>query len=279
MSYEIDSAIRDLLQSRFVQDVRQIGAEPAVLLVRRRPPLSELYVFPCDEYTFTEYTYRTLRAHLRPGDFVLLTDRDAGVTDESRLRTRNDDIGLGKISDLLNLLPQLEGREGIGRVSSESGIRIFISHASEDQDLAARFIDTLERGLVIPENYIRCTSVDGYRLPPGGHTSVELQKELSRTELVIGIVTPHSVASDYVMFELGAGWGMGKWTVAAVAKGISFSDVPGPLREYNAISLSKQGDIVSLIEEVARRLRIEQRPRVKLMAAVDGFLSWLKTAH
>jgi hypothetical protein len=56
-------------------------------------------------------------------------------------------------------------------------------------------------------NQIRCSRVDGYRLPVGVDTQVKLREEVNAAKVVVGLITPSSLNSHYVMFELGARWG------------------------------------------------------------------------
>jgi hypothetical protein len=57
-------------------------------------------------------------------------------------------------------------------------LQLFISHAEEDAALAARVITLMEKALRLPASAIRCTSVDGYRLPGGANTIERLRQEV-----------------------------------------------------------------------------------------------------
>jgi hypothetical protein len=46
---------------------------------------------------------------------------------------------------------------------------IFISHSGKDEKLAAALIDLIIAATNVPHGRIRCTSVDGYRLPGGAN--------------------------------------------------------------------------------------------------------------
>ena len=54
--------------------------------------------------------------------------------------------------------------------SNKKGIDIFICHSSVDKEFVERLIDLLRSALNIPSANIRCTSIDGYRLPAGATT-------------------------------------------------------------------------------------------------------------
>jgi hypothetical protein len=147
-------------------------------------------------------------------------------------------------------------------------IRIFISHASADRDLVKCFVSALEASVQITEGAIRCTSLPGYRLRAGAHTSTKLREELQEAELIIGILTPASLESGWVMFELGAGWGAGKWVVPVVA-GIDYDTMPGPLKESNATDAATRGELEELFHEIADGLKVQRRAAGKASAAID----------
>lgn len=133
--------------------------------------------------------------------------------------------------------------------------RIYISHASSDRDLVRSFVAALEDALDIPEGEIRCASLPGYKLRSAAQSSNELREELAGSELMIGIVTPLSLESGRVMFELGAGWATGKWTIPIIA-GADYDALPSVLKESNATDASSYDELEQLLREIAERLNI-----------------------
>jgi hypothetical protein len=73
--------------------------------------------------------------------------------------------------------------------------------------LSKSLIDLLESAFHVEPADIRCTSVPGYMLTPGERTSDELRSSLAGAELVIGLLSPGTTESNYVLAELGAAWG------------------------------------------------------------------------
>ena len=138
-------------------------------------------------------------------------------------------------------------------------IRIFISHSSKDKVLAKHLVRAIEARMNIRRKEIRCTSVDGYRLPVGVNTARKLKKEISQAKAVVGIVTPHSLNSSYVLFELGAAWGLGIATFPLLAKGAKGKELPGPLAERNAARLTKRSETRQALDDLCSRTKIERK--------------------
>jgi hypothetical protein len=132
-----------------------------------------------------------------------------------------------------------------------SKTRIFISHAHEDEDLAQALVAVLTKAFEISDSAIRCTSVSGYKLPAGVHTASQLRSEIEQTECVLGVITPRSMESKYVLLELGAAWGLGKRTFPLVARGVKASSIPDPLGELHWIDLTASEDCHQLIDDLS----------------------------
>lgn len=91
-----------------------------------------------------------------------------------------------------------------------STIEVFISHSARDAGAAEALIRLLRAALALPASAIRCTSVDGYRLPGGADTNSRLRQEVIEAIALLGIISTTSLRSLYVLFELGARWGTAK---------------------------------------------------------------------
>jgi len=136
----------------------------------------------------------------------------------------------------------------------EKGIAIFISHSARDVELAEAFVDFLRAGIGLSEREIRCTTVDGYRFPAGADTDEQLRKEVRTSNTFVGIITPASIKSAYVLFELGARWGAQLHLAPVLAKGASSSFLRGPLRNLNALEASAEPQLHQLLGEIAQQI-------------------------
>jgi hypothetical protein len=155
-------------------------------------------------------------------------------------------------------------------------ISIFISHASKDRVLVDLFVKALEASMVIPEGGIRCTTLPGYRLRAGAHTSTALRAEIAEARILIGILTPESLESGWVMFELGAAWGASK-PVLTVAVGIDYEFMPGPLKETNATDAASRAELEQLFDEISESLDFQKRRAGRQTEALDELVAEAET--
>jgi hypothetical protein len=111
------------------------------------------------------------------------------------------------------------------------GPKLFISHRHKDQVIVSALIDVLRSAFYVDKVDIRCTSVRPYRLPVGQRTPDSLRLELRSAEAVIGIITPETRESSYVLFELGGAWAQSILTCPLLARGATMADLPDPIRD------------------------------------------------
>ena len=156
-----------------------------------------------------------------------------------------------------------------------SNIKLFFSHSSKDQDLAADLVDLINACVVFPENSIRCTSVPGFKLPGGGQTSSRLKEEIKTSLVVIGLLTKQSLASSYVLFELGAAWGKDVSMKPLLGPNTDYPDLKGPLSESNVLKLTERSDVIQLIDELASEIGLEKKNGPHVDRKITNFLKSL----
>lgn len=137
--------------------------------------------------------------------------------------------------------------------------RIFISHRHKDEPIAAALTALLEQAFYIDRNDIRCTSVQPYMLTPGERTSELLRTEISRAEVVIGVLSPDTSESNYVLCELGASWGRDVPTFPVLVRGATYADVPSPLSERHSMSLENEENCLQLVDYLASKTTLRRR--------------------
>lgn len=130
--------------------------------------------------------------------------------------------------------------------------KIFISHSSKDLAAARALVELLEKAFKLAGREILCTSVDGHKLDAGAETSEVLREAIEGAPAFLAIVSAESVASDYVLFEMGARWGLAREIVPLLAPGEGAVRLPAPLKGVHAPALSNSSEMHQLLEKLAR---------------------------
>ena len=156
---------------------------------------------------------------------------------------------------------------------AESSIRVFVSHSSADSDMASLFVQLLREALSLSRKEIRCTSTAGYKLPAGAKTDEHLRREIHETDVLLGLISPNSVKSLYVAFELGARWASEKPFFPILLPGSPSSVITGPLRNLRVLDASLRGDLYQLVEDVGAELSRETNYPITYCDFVERILS------
>lgn len=152
-------------------------------------------------------------------------------------------------------------------------LSLFVSYASSDADLANAVVALVEKATKLGARSIRCTGVDGNRLTPGASTDDVLRREISEAETFVALVTPTSLASAYVLFELGARWASTKHLVPLMARGVTAASLKGPMAGLNAVTLREREQVLQFIEDLAKSLGAPLEPLPAFSKAVDAVVA------
>lgn len=135
-------------------------------------------------------------------------------------------------------------------------IRVFVSHSSQDTEIAATLVSLLRAALSLPADQIRCTSLDGYRLPAGATVDERLKAEVHDADAFIGLISRSSLSSAYVLFELGARWGASRHLAPLLVAGLEPSFLAPPLSGLNALTAENEAQVFQLISEIGDTLEV-----------------------
>ncbi len=138
--------------------------------------------------------------------------------------------------------------------SANPSMDIFISHSSADEKLAGALALLFQVGLGVDAKKIRCTSVNGYRLSAGAKVEETLKAEVHETRVLVGLLTPASIHSSYVLFELGARWGASRFMAPLLACGAAPSSLPGPTAGINALRADSDEQMHQFLRDIAKEL-------------------------
>jgi nucleoside 2-deoxyribosyltransferase len=110
-------------------------------------------------------------------------------------------------------------------------LRVFISHSDVDM-VAARKLRNL---LVHRANAYVFTTED---LSAGEKWENKLRDQLSAADVVVALLTPTSVHSNWVLHEIGAAWALGKPIVPVITRRDVLNNMPVSLINAQAIHLT-----------------------------------------
>jgi hypothetical protein len=151
--------------------------------------------------------------------------------------------------------------------------KIFISHSARDARLAEQLVDLIRAAFNFSSKHIRCTSVDGTRLPGGAYTDEQVRREVAEATLLIGLISQNAISSAYVLFELGARWGAAKPLIPVLAPGSTPSMLAGPLAGISALRANNAGELLQLVDDIAHVLEISPEPASAYRKRVDAIVT------
>lgn len=162
--------------------------------------------------------------------------------------------------------------ESVKIPETKNMIKLFISHSSKDKELAEKVTELLKNALHLRSEEIRCTTVDGYRLPGGAKTNDQLKQEIHGCTAFVGLISIAATDSMYVLFELGARWGSDKHLLPLLAPGIPTNILKGPISDYNALSCGNRSQLHQLVQELANILKIKPETPSAYESYIDQIL-------
>jgi hypothetical protein len=163
--------------------------------------------------------------------------------------------------------------------TQSSTIDVFISHSSEDVRIVTALITLLRSALNIRASHIRCTSVEGYRFDAGIPVDDHLRIELRESKLFLALLTPASIRSTYVLFELGARWGADLPMIPLLAAGAMTASLQGPLKSLNALDCVVSAQVHQLIDQIAKALNLQPESPSVYQECIDELVQNSKSAR
>ncbi|WP_233874609.1 toll/interleukin-1 receptor domain-containing protein [Paraburkholderia adhaesiva] len=175
--------------------------------------------------------------------------------------------------EALSILKQLreDGHRGTPSQDIATTMKVFVSHSSIDAPAAQALVEFIRAGLNIGAKEIRCTSVAGYKLSAGADSNEQLRAEVFECEAFIALLSPSSMVSTYVMFELGARWGARRYLAPVMIGGTTGVDLRAPLSAIHAVSGSLEADLHQLLADLAERLGLQLENPSAYLRALQTF--------
>jgi hypothetical protein len=145
----------------------------------------------------------------------------------------------------------------IGEIAAQPRLAVFLSHSSEDAEIAVAMSDLLKAAFRLASEEILATSVGGSRLNIFAHISESLRRKIREAKAFICIATQNSFGyqdrpgSFYVAVELGARWGMKRPLAMVLAAGATGDLLRAPFSELNVLSCEDHSQVQQFIRQIA----------------------------
>ncbi|MDR0647990.1 MAG: toll/interleukin-1 receptor domain-containing protein [Synergistaceae bacterium] len=156
---------------------------------------------------------------------------------------------------------------------------IFISHSLEDLQFAEAlkgFLSVLVD--IAPDKILSSWSYYPNRFD-GAAASEWLKSAIDASDVVFAIVTPSGITTDWVLFELGAAWALGKKIILFYLDGADFRDLPPHLGGCRHLQVKDQNapvQITSVCKEAATFCGLELKRGSAVPSALAGMIAVMR---
>jgi hypothetical protein len=145
--------------------------------------------------------------------------------------------------------------------SSQNPRRLFVSHISEEGEIAALLKETMEEDFLHLVEFF--TSTDIGSISAGEDWMSAVERAMNEAAAVIVLCSKASVQRPWVQFELGAAWMKGVPIIPVCHSGMEPDDLEMPLSRLQAVELGTEHGLQRLYEGVAKVLQLSQAPQLK----------------
>jgi TIR domain len=150
-------------------------------------------------------------------------------------------------------------------------IRLFVSHAHKDREIAAALVKVIEAAMV-PREKILCTSHPEYGYPEGVDVIKYLHDHLTQSSCVLGVLTPNSMNRPWCLIELGGAWAVATRIYCLLA-GLSQESLPGLLKDTDAAQLTEPEEIRRVMANLRQALVWDERVKGSAAEEIDDLVN------
>ena len=141
---------------------------------------------------------------------------------------------------------------------------IFISHISEEADVAALLKEIVEKDFFGSVRFFASSDITSIR---GGEVWLDAIRDGITGSAAVMVLCSHaSVKRSWVQFEIGAAWMMEKTIVPVCHSGMHLEDLPMPLSAIQGIELGAEIGLKRLYRYIADALHMRDAPEVRDIA-------------
>lgn len=159
-------------------------------------------------------------------------------------------------------------------------IRLFVSHAHKDQEIAVALVKVIETAMEPPpdrkEESILCSLHPKYGEPEGVNVIEYLREHLKQSTCVLAVLTPNSMKSPWCMFELGGAWTLATPTYCLLAGELSQEKMPAALKGTDAVQLTAPKEIREMLPKLCKALGWKKRLNVSAEKEIDDLVNLVR---
>ena len=128
--------------------------------------------------------------------------------------------------------------------------RLFLSHATADQQLVKAFEELLSKATGTLSDNIFVSSLEGQGVPKGNNFVDHIREQVTEADAVIALISPAYLDSPFCMAELGAAWALGTHRYPVVVPPATFDDVNSTQLGLTAIVISDGAQVDQMMADL-----------------------------
>jgi hypothetical protein len=121
----------------------------------------------------------------------------------------------------------------------KQSIRVFVSYSMKDRDYANELLNYLAQ-----QPNINVFTANN--LSAGGRWQSVIRQELSKSDYFLVLLSPASINSKWVQFELGLAWGLDKAIIPIITDREMINKIPLDLRNLQVLDLDALRNLESI---------------------------------
>ncbi|MDM0037182.1 toll/interleukin-1 receptor domain-containing protein [Variovorax sp. J22P271] len=137
-------------------------------------------------------------------------------------------------------------------------VQLFVSHISEEKDVAILLKDMMEEDFLGLVEFFASSDVGTIEL--GVQWLEAVERAIAKADAVIVLCSKASVQRPWVQFEVGAAWMKGLPIIPVCHSGMKPTDLATPLKDYEGADLGTPEGLLALYQMIGRRLKLQRTP-------------------
>lgn len=151
---------------------------------------------------------------------------------------------------------------------------IFISHITQEKELAKIIKDELERAFLgLLEIFV---SSDGESIQIGKKWLDEIDQALRESQIILLLCSKSSVTRPWVNFEAGAGWVKGIPIIPICHTNLTPVDLPLPLNMLQGVQVTSKDNLEKIFQLIGRYLGVKTLPEIQYDRIIEEIKSFEK---